>query len=522
MPSTRGGVLGRAMVAAVLVIGCVAATTAVAVLLQVKQVVGYANQNAAIRGANVTLPQPGQPQTLLLIGVDHRYDQGSGVGQTDTMLLVRIDDSSKTINLLSVPRDLKVNLPGVGAAKLNAAYSDGGPDELLATLQNQVFPGLHVNQILVSTFTGFAQLVNEIGCVYTDVDHRYYNNTVQTDYSSIDIQPGYQKLCGGSGSNIGGPNTALAFVRFRHTDSDEVRNARQQDFIRWAKDQYSSSQLLAEHTTLLKTFFKYTQVTNPLHTTAGILNFVDLVLNADSLELKTVQFPEAFGPCVAGQGSPCYVFPISQELEQQAYTEFMTPTTSVPKVGLRGITIAKPSSRKHHRRALTGAASTGLVADPGDGKSQAGQLGNVGMPVYYPGYIASDSQYCFSITENCLEPPNPASEYDGSYPRDYTIDGPDNKRYPAYVMTLVISMGAGQYYTVQGTTWQDPPILGKPTLEKVVNGKRLDIYSQGGLISTVAWHTRKGVYWIQNDLQNTVPNAEMVGMAASLTLAPPE
>ena len=75
--------------------------------------------------------------------------------------------------------------------------------------------------------------MNAIGCVYTDVDHRYYNNTLQTDYSSIDLQAGYQKLCG---------TDALSFVRFRHTDSDIVRNARQQDFIRWAKDQYGVEQ----------------------------------------------------------------------------------------------------------------------------------------------------------------------------------------------------------------------------------------------------------------------------------------
>ena len=92
-----------------------------------------------------------------------------------------------------------------------------------------MFPDLHVNHIVDVNFGGFQALVNAIGCVYADVDHRYYNNTRYTGYSSIDIQPGYQKLCGAD---------ALAFVRFRHTDSDLVRNARQQDFIRWAKDQY--------------------------------------------------------------------------------------------------------------------------------------------------------------------------------------------------------------------------------------------------------------------------------------------
>ena len=97
-----------------------------------------------------------------------------------------------------------------------------------------MFPGLKVNHIIDVNFGGFETLVNAIGCVYTDVDHRYYNNTALTDYSSIDIQPGYQKLCG---------DQRASFVRFRHTDTDIVRNARQQDFLRWAKDQFSPTQI---------------------------------------------------------------------------------------------------------------------------------------------------------------------------------------------------------------------------------------------------------------------------------------
>jgi LCP family protein required for cell wall assembly len=516
MPRTRGGVLWRGALAAILVIGFVAATTAVAGLLQVQGIVNDLKLGGAIKGAQVTLPEPGKPQTLLLIGADHRFGQGGGIGQTDTMLLVRLDDRSKTINMLSVPRDLRVTLPG-GYAKLNAAYADGGPNLLLHTLRTQVFPGLQVNGMVVFSFIGFAKLVDAIGCVYTDVDHRYYNNTAQTDYSSIDIQPGYQKLCG----NNGAPDSALAFVRFRHTDSDEVRNARQQDFIRWAKDQYSTTQLVSQQSTLLRIFGKYSQTTSSLQSVVGLLDLFNLALDADGLELKTIQFPEAFGPCVAGQSDPCYVFPISQTLEQQAYTDFITPTSSVPKVSLKGIATSKPKRRK--RRAARAALPAGMIPDPSFGKSQASQLGNVGMPVYYPKDIPDDYTYCFSITQNCIESPNPVSEYDNSYPRNYKIDGPGNKTYAAYVMTLVASSGTetdlatGQYLTVQGTTWQNPPILLKYTLIEHVNGKKLFLYSQGGLLSTVAWHTKQGVYWIQNNLQDSVPDARMVAMAGSLT-----
>ena len=71
--------------------------------------------------------------------------------------------------------------------KLNAAYFFGGPNLLIKILQQQVFPGLKVNHVVDVGFGGFERMIDAIGCVYTDVDHRYYNNTALTDYSSIDL-----------------------------------------------------------------------------------------------------------------------------------------------------------------------------------------------------------------------------------------------------------------------------------------------------------------------------------------------
>ncbi len=82
-------------------------------------------------------------------------------------------------------------------------------------------------------FGGFQRAVNRLGCVYIDVDHRYYHSNAglppSAQYSEIDIKPGYQKLCGAK---------ALDYVRYRHIDSDFVRSARQQDFLRQAKGQF--------------------------------------------------------------------------------------------------------------------------------------------------------------------------------------------------------------------------------------------------------------------------------------------
>jgi polyisoprenyl-teichoic acid--peptidoglycan teichoic acid transferase len=522
MPRTRGGVLWRGVLAAFLVIGFVAATTAVAGLLQVKQIVGDLNLSKALTSQNITPPSPGAPQTLLLIGVDHRAGEGSGPGQTDTMILVRIDDSSSTINLLSIPRDLGVEIPGVGFSKINAAYEDGGKNGanlLLQTLQQHVFPGLKVNHILVVDFQSFADLITSLGCVYSEVDHRYYNDntgqSVANNYSSIDIQPGYQELCGDNGA----PNSALAFVRFRHNDSDLVRESRQQDFLRWAKEQFTAGELYSKKDALLRDFGKDVQTDHQLHTTDGVDELFGLAFNADGSAIKSIPFPAGPGATSSAIGD---YLTFSEAQSQQAYSELLTPTaTPVPTA----TTPTKPpSTGKKKKKKKLAPIPAGLIANPTDGNSQAAQLEAPGLPVYYPRYIPDDFQYCFSITANCNEDTNPTSAYVNSYPRRYSIrEG--GSSYPSYVMTLVMQsggetdLGTGQYFTVQGTTWQDPPILRDPTAIKVIDGKPLDEYSQAGLLTLVAWHTKTAVYWISNTLQNIIPNKQMVAMAATLAHA---
>ncbi len=520
MPSTRRGVLWRGLLAAVLVIGCTAAATSVAGLLQFKQVAQDFSSVEALQGVgkHLVVPQPGKPETLLLIGVDHRPG-GSGPGNTDTMMLMRIDDSSKTINVLSIPRDLEVNIPGVGVAKLNAAYADGGPKLLLQTLSDDVFPGISVNHILVVDFNSFARLITSIGCVYSAVDHRYYNDnlgqSIANNYSSINIEPGYQRLCGDGG----GPRSALAFVRFRHNDSDLVRESRQQDFLRWAKSQFTADELISDESRLAKEFGENVQTDRILHKLDGIDELFGLGINADGSEILSIPFPDSGSVTVGGEDDMTF----QESASSHAYQQLLTPTVSVPVVG--HVTLGTGARGKGKKRKSRFTLPSDMVADPGDGNSQAAALAGVGMPVYYPKDIPEGFLYCSTLTANCNEDTNPSSAYTNSYPRSYAIDGPEGKQYPAYVMTLVESsggetdLGTGQYFNVQGTTWQDPPLLRDPSLVRVVNGKKLDLYSQGGLISTVAWHTPHAVYWIQNTLQNFIGNQQMVAMAATLAAA---
>jgi LCP family protein required for cell wall assembly len=508
-PRTRGGALIRFALAAVIVVVFTASATAVAGLLQFKQIATEISATPALRHAQVTIANPGNPQTLLLIGSDHRAGTPWSSSNTDTMMLVRIDPDSSTINLLSVPRDLEVQIPQGGVpqpAKLNAAYSIGGPNLLVKILSTQVFPGIQINHIIDVNFGGFENLVNAIGCVYTDVDHRYYNNTAFTDYSSIDIQPGYQKLCG---------SDALAFVRFRHTDTDIVRNARQQDFLRWVKDQFSESDLINQRNQLISIFGQHTQTDSDLHSVDGLINLFNLVAFSAGHAIKQVPFPAILLPCTPppptatgpNAQTPCYVT-ANPGAEEQAYRSFMA-VTGPPAPAPSSAPAGKPGPGHGPPPPPPPAP---VYGDLGDGKAQAATLGNIGMPVYVPGVIADQSRYCTNGT--CTIGPTP-----NSYPRAYLIKDPAGGAHYAYRMTLVMNPALGQYYGVQGTTWQNPPILNSPSQTRMVNGKRLMLYINQGKISLAAWRTPQGVYWISNDLTDDLSNQQMVAIASSLTPA---
>jgi polyisoprenyl-teichoic acid--peptidoglycan teichoic acid transferase len=510
-PRSSLGLAGRFLALTIVVIGAVAATTAVAGLLQVQNLANDFGIHTAIKSKAIQVPAAGAPQTILLIGSDHRAGTTFKTANTDTMLLVRLNGSSSTINVMSLPRDLQVNIPGHGTDKLNAAYSEGGWNLLIKTIKQNVFPQFVPNHILDVNFGGFADLVNAIGCVYSDIDHRYYNQSEPypspDNFSSINIEPGYQKLCGGNNE----PNGALAFVRFRHTDTDLVREARQQDFIRWAKSQYSIGTLVSNRDHLLKILGGHSQSDEGLHSIDGLLKLFDLAANMESnhATIKQIPFPAALQPCT----TTCYVTSTPGQ-EQSTWAQFVHVTPS-------GSSKPKPAASARRRRRPHHAPSTaGLTEDVSDGQAQAQALSHAGMPVYFPRLVmpsaSSANPYCSAVLANCNDGDEPSTVYTHAYPRQYTIVGPDGTRYPAYRMTLTTNYALDTFYGVQGTTWNDPPLLSSPSGSRTVNGRKLFLYKDGSKLTTVAWHHDGDAYWISNTLTEDLTNNQMLSIAASL------
>ncbi len=230
----------------------------------------------------------GSAQTLLLVGDDQRaltrYYHNAVLPHANEMLLVRFDPSKPWISMMSIPRELQVwiyppHAPPV-QTRFNYAYTAGGIPLLVSTIKRVL--GLPVNHVIVITFGRFRRAVDELGCVYSTVDRRYFHVNVPggEQYQEIDLQPGYQRLCG---------DQALQFVSYRHDDTSLVRDARNQSFLLDVKKQYGS-QLAGSIHKFEQIFGQAVQTDPALHTDTGILDLIGTLVASSGRRVRQVQF----------------------------------------------------------------------------------------------------------------------------------------------------------------------------------------------------------------------------------------
>src|SRR5215208_479388 len=194
---------------------------------------------ARVVAKHLDIAPAGQPTTALIVGSDKRRfgPEASVTGNSDTLMLLRADPINDSISKLSFPRDLRAeiicrNRPSY-VDRINAAYGQCGSVGSLQTVKH--LTGLPINYLITVDMQGFRQIVDRIGGIWIDVDRRYFNKNVgtgATNFTDIDLKPGYQKVKGAR---------ALQYVRYRHTDSDLYRIARQQQFVKALKQQIASS-----------------------------------------------------------------------------------------------------------------------------------------------------------------------------------------------------------------------------------------------------------------------------------------
>jgi LCP family protein required for cell wall assembly len=467
----------RFVIGALIIIAASASATAVAGWHEVDKVVKAFQKTKHIAGIDdvISEAEAGKPQTILLMGSDKRSKNSSDVRRgligkplSDTMILMRLDPSKRATALLSLPRDLKVEIPGYGTDKLNAAYSLGGARLTIRTIR-ALDPRLKINHVINVDFHGFSKAVNALGCIYVDVDRRYYNEL--NTYAKINIQAGYQRLCG---------QDALAYVRYRHEDTDLVRSTRQQDFLRQVKAQVGAFGLIQDRDKLLHIFSKYTS--SDLDSRSGILRLLRLAVFSAGRPIQEVHFRAKLGT------SYVYARP---SVIAKTVTQFLGVKASK---GPKGVLRAKNKRDRARQRRQ----DIGLEFAPDAFKAQALSAVNdkVGVfPVYYP-----TKRVKGSLT---IGPP-----------AVYSIETRNGRHYPAY--RIVIKKGyVGEYYGLQGTTFKKAPLLEDPSDTRTIRGRKFYLYGDGSRLRLVAWKDGKSVYWISNTLLLSLTNSQMLSIAAS-------
>jgi LCP family protein required for cell wall assembly len=507
----------RFTLASILIVAVSAAATSTAVLLyldSIAQALSHNNVYSNKLKGYLQQVDGGAPQNILILGSDKRANFKEDPGRSDTTMLLRLDPDRNAIAVMSIPRDLKVEIPGYGTGKFNEAYAYGGPKLTLQTVKQ--LTGLPINHVVNVDFLGFVRAVYAIGCVYVDVDRRYFHSNegvpASEQYAEINVQPGYQLLCGKKG---------LQYVRYRHTDTDLVRSARQQDFISAARQRVSIQDLVFDQSGLIDIFTKYT--TSDINDKETMLQVLKLFLASRNAAIKEVHFPAELGP------SFVYTTP---EAVNEAVNLFLGIEASggsrgsledgeeedsgkgKKKGGQKGKkTKVKPE--KPHLEKLKPPGSDGLVpareAGEIEAKSAARKLSS-GFPVFYPSRLPSGAYYAESNSYEHIQDP-----------RIYHLKDTDDERHAAYRMVGVLELDDGtHYFGIQGIQgWSDPPILNNPSLTKTIHGREYDIYVDGDRVKMIAWHRGDNSYWVSNDLLQTLTNDQMVGMARSADVIVP-
>jgi LCP family protein required for cell wall assembly len=508
-PSPGWSMTKRFAIAAVLIVALSAGATATVALNKItgiaEEVFPKLNEINAPKGV-VTAEYSGGPQTFLILGTDRRvgakdaYDR-ENPPHSDTILLVRFDPSQGQTSVMSIPRDLMVNItPKNGGIyvkeKINAAYTignklgatRGGMVLAAETIEREVFPGLKINGIVDVSFKGFIKVVDTLGCAYVNVDRHYYNQNVgstETDYTSIDLQPGYQKLC---------YENALNYVRYRHTDSDFVRVARQQDFLRDLRQQISPTNELGQIDRVAKAVGH--AISSTFHASASeLIELAKLIAFSQTKPLRQVKFQTA-NVNFQGTNGGSYVT-TTPALTQATLASFLH--------GHERPNLPAPKAPAHHASHHSG---------HGSHRSSGGfSVRALGL---YPTSSAGNGEAVKAAVEvpfEVLYPTLQTAQSVQQQVRAYKLSDQHGHLHHAYVVVWRQNTNGG-YYDFEGSDWLNPPLFAHARVQSI-NGRDYRMVDDGAHIHVIGWRSHNVLYWFTNTLLEELSNQQMIQLAKS-------
>ena len=554
----------------------------------------YINQSvAAVRAHSpevkaaqqfLDVAQADQPAVALVIGYDKRLGPESSLGsRSDTIMLVRADPQKKVISMMSFPRDLVVNIPGCKgqgpfSGRINEAYTYCGPQGTLRTVKE--LTGVPINYIITVNFVGFRDIVDKLGGVYIDVDHRYFNdNAGGENYATIDLHSGYQHLTG---------NQALSYVRFRHTDSDLYRVVRQQNFVKAMKQQVAAHFSLTTIPGIVKT------ITNNVEVGVGggktldvktLYGYANLLYGLPSGNFQQVQIGD-----ISGYNE----LSAPQSAINDAVNKFMNPDVSAPEKAATAALGEKPKSEAGPRpsqvsvevlngNGVAGAADQAVVqlADRGYPVTNGGNADKFNYfqtkILYDPAVAGSQAAAkqmadLFGDGQTAVAPPGTklktmlqvivGQTFHGDLtpgPSDQTPTHtaptitPDTYAaaqlrsvkkqagFPLYTPTVrdssstlstlepareykigdhkavrLVYETGNEYWGIQEMQWEDPPILDGANVQRSIKGRDYGLYFDGPKLHMIAFKENGNSYYVVNTLLDRLSNETMLAIAKGL------
>jgi polyisoprenyl-teichoic acid--peptidoglycan teichoic acid transferase len=226
------------------------------VLLLVWGVLGYVSFSSGVDEANDRLQRRAYnrlaesegsvfstPSTILLIGTDGGSAPGrQDARRADSLMLLRTDPDKHRLSYLSIPRDLRVDIPGYGSSKINAANQFGGPALTIATVRD--LTGLSIDHVVVLDFDRFRELIDALGGIDLDVPRRIQSNRFDCPYKPARCQT-WDGWRFAKGEQHMDGQRALVYARIRTNqfnagDSDVTRGSRQQAVVDAVGDKIAS------------------------------------------------------------------------------------------------------------------------------------------------------------------------------------------------------------------------------------------------------------------------------------------
>jgi polyisoprenyl-teichoic acid--peptidoglycan teichoic acid transferase len=190
-----------------------------------------------------------RPTNILLLGTDHAQTEARLTNRhSDSILLLRTDPDRHRLAYLSILRDLRVEIPGHGTGKINAAFQVGGP--ALAARTVQAVTGMAVNHVVIVDFGNFRQLIDELGGITVDVPAPILSNRFDCPFPTAERCSSWQGWRFAKGKQHMDGRRALVYSRIREnrlnrSESDATRARRQQQVLQAITDKLTSPGTLA-------------------------------------------------------------------------------------------------------------------------------------------------------------------------------------------------------------------------------------------------------------------------------------